>query len=422
MARARLLARTLAAVLVAFLALGLVEGVPSPAVAAPHWANFNYFTLNVRYNNNASQTQADIAKAMGTGDVGGFQEFSESGDQAALASYANSHGWGIFLPHNGGGGAIPIVWKESRFAQVSAASTQVHPAVYRTNPDGSRGAMASPPRFINTVVLTDKLTGKQVAFINTHTISQASYDAQASDPVLVPYLRQHFAMLRQTIQTMAAQTDAVVVGGDFNVNYLADRRRQVDGFPTKMFGGLMSFNMPNTGSHGAGSLLDYNMSLKYGSLEPSNGHIVYGYNSDHDSVVVTYGEINYFAAQTVKNTMADPVSKGLVLNRMTRALQNAPAGAAVTLMSRRVGNPVLTGAVAAARARGVNVAVLRNKKTRGAVMTVNGVEGMHNVTMTSSRPGDWSLYNRPTSMGISNRPRVYNKAVKAFNKAARHHR
>lgn len=418
MAPARLI-RTPLALLVVGLVVALVTGMSTvPAQAAARLASFRYFTLNVQYSMNNAQAAADMNRAMTLGEVGGFQEMSDAEDRDTLAQLAPAHDYGLYMPSNGGGGAIPIVWSNARFALVSASSTKVHdavilPAPTAANPNATR--YASPPRFINTVLLTDRATGKLVAFINTHTISQASRDAQASDPDLVPYLRLHFAMLRQTIQAMAAQTDAVVAGGDFNVNFLADQRRRVVGFPSTTLGDLVTFNMPRTGSRGPTSLLDYNLSLKYGSLDPFGATIVRGFNSDHDSVVVGYGEINYFGAQRIQNVPADPAGRGYVLDRMLRALNNAPAGALVTVRSKRMGNPALWQAMNQAAARGVDVRAL-HMRMRGTTMTVSNVEYNRAITMHTDRIATWALVNRPTTLGISTNARNYRKNVRAFMK------
>ena len=153
--------------------------------------------------------------------------------------------------------------------------------------------------------LRELATGKVFGFINTHTISGASFDAQATDMHLIPRLRLHLRMLHDEILGLAGSTEHVFVGGDLNVNYLADRHRRVEGLPTSALGDVINFDMPLRGSRGPTSLLDYGMSLKHGSgLVLDRSEIVGGFNSDHDAVRLTYTPIDLFEQGPLFNAPA----------------------------------------------------------------------------------------------------------------------
>ena len=109
-------------------------------------------------------------------------------------------------------------------------------------------------------------------------------------------------MLRDAIVGLFATTEHVFAMGDLNVNYLADRVRQNEGLPTSALGDVVNFDMPLTGSRGATSLLDYGMTVKEDSgLQLVSSRIEYGFNSDHDAVVFTYGTVDLFATGGVFN-------------------------------------------------------------------------------------------------------------------------
>ena len=182
-------------------------------------ATYTTFTLNVLHDLGPVKAEEDIRRAMALGDVGGFQEMSDLEDRQTIMRVAQELNYGWYMPVNGGGGAIPIVWNRNRFLLIDGRSVMVHPGEENV----------TPARFINIVRLRELATGKVFGFINTHTLSGASFDAQATDMHLIPRLRLHLRMLHDEILALAGSTEHVFVGGDLNVNYLADRHRKVDG-------------------------------------------------------------------------------------------------------------------------------------------------------------------------------------------------
>jgi hypothetical protein len=313
-------------------------------------AQLSTFTLNVCFCLNAAQAEADMAKAFTLGDVGGFQEFSDLEDRATLMRLATERDFGWYMPATGGGETTPIVWNRARFRMIDGQTVKTHDAI--TN--------VTPARYINIVRLREIATGKVFGIINTHTIAQASFDAQLSDPLRIPLLQQHLRMLHDAIAGLFSTTEYVFAMGDLNVNYLADRVRQNAGLPTKALGDLVNFDMPLTGSRGSTSLLDYGMTVKNdGGFQKVGSRIEYGFNSDHDAVVFTYGAVDLFATGGIFNRPTGTTSeRNEVVARAVRAVGNAEAGARVRLVVERLDDLDLMKALLAAQARGVAVQVI----------------------------------------------------------------
>ncbi|MGZ6744295.1 MAG: hypothetical protein ACXVD0_00210 [Nocardioides sp.] len=355
----------LGVVLATGLALTLLPGTPSGpvasapvtsspalrlAAAAPSSPTYTTFTLNIRHDLGPTKARQDMRKALTTlGDAGGFQEMSDLEDRQSLMRLCDRLGWGWYMPKDVGQ-EIPIVWNRDRFRLIDGHTVKVHDAV----------AGMTPARYINVVRLREVATGKVFGFINTHTIAQASYDAQASDPKRIPLLRKHLRMLRHEILALFAATEHVFVSGDLNVNYLADRRRRVPGLPTAELGDLVSFDMPLAGSRGPTSLLDYGMTVKNaGGLQLASSRIVHGWNSDHDAVQLTYRPVDLFETGPLfSRPDGAAADRGKVLNRVARAIDDAEPGALVRIITPRIDDVGVTRAILAAAAEGVDVRVL----------------------------------------------------------------
>jgi len=266
--------------LTSLLVLGTAFGAgASPAQAAASDAPpFTAFSLNVAFDMSTARATSDAVKAMKVGSVGGFQEYSGRADREALLRASTARGFAVFMP-DGNGVNVPIVWRKARFDLV----TQQSLTVYGLQPGLSKA------RAINVVRLRDKLSGRLYGFVNTHTISGG---ASAAEPTgrtrKVSLLRYHLTRLRTVVARLSQDTRGVIAVGDWNVNYLADQRKQVAGFPTSRLGDLVNFDMPATGSRGATSLLDYVVSTKTARLDRVSSRIVAPFYSDHDAVATVY--------------------------------------------------------------------------------------------------------------------------------------
>lgn len=320
-----------------------------PAAAALKSATYTTFTLNIKHDLGKARALEDMKKAFTLGDAGGFQEMSDLEDRQSLIQLAKQRDYGWYMPTEGGA-AIPIVWNRARFRLIDGRTIKTH--------DAEEGV--TPARYINVVRLREQSTGKVFGFINTHTIAQASYDAQASDMRLIPRLRKHLRMLRNEIHRLAGSTEHVFISGDLNVNYLADRRRQVEGLPTDALGAVVNFDMPLQGSRGPTSLLDYGMSLKDGSgLVLDHSRIVHDFNSDHDAVQLTYRPVDLFQSGPLFNQPGGTdAERRRVLHRQARAVMDAEPGALVRLATTRIDDAAMEKALLDAYAEGVEVRIV----------------------------------------------------------------
>jgi hypothetical protein len=319
------------------------------AAAAPASQTYTTFTLNIKHDLGRKRALADMRKALTLGDAGGFQEMSDLEDRQSMVKLLAAQDWGWYMPRDGGV-AIPVVWNRSRFRMIDGRSIRVH------GPEEG----VTPSRYINVVRLREISTGKVFGYINTHTISMASYDAQASDMHRIPRLRRHLRMLREEIVRLFGSTEHVFVSGDLNVNYLADRRRQVKGLPTDRLGDLVSFDMPLEGSRGPTSLLDYGMTVKVDSgLQLDHSRIVRGFNSDHDAVQLTYRPVDLLANGPLFNgPRGTEAERHRTLNRAARAVMDAEPGALVRVVTGRLDDPALERSLLSAHAEGVDVRIV----------------------------------------------------------------
>lgn len=324
----------------------IAAGDLRPVSAALPSPTYRTFTLNVAFPLSTQKATADAKRALTLGDVGGFQEFSQQPDRDALLKLLQRKDWGWYMPL-GAGVAIPIVWNRDRFRLISGKSVKVH------GPEKN----VTPSRYINVVRLRELATGKVFGYVNTHMISGASRDAQLSNMKRIPRLRKHLEMLRTEIETLFLSTEHVFVGGDFNVNFLADRRRRNPGLPTDRLGDLVDFDMPLGASWGRQSLLDYGLSVREnGGLALTGSRIVPGFHSDHRAIVFDYEVRDLFETGPL---FSDPVGSAAdrtrTVDRIARAIRGAEAGETVRLATARLNAPVVEQALLSAHEAGVGV-------------------------------------------------------------------
>ena len=211
---------------------------------------------------------------MALGDVGGLQEMSDLEDRQTIMRVAQELNYGWYMPVNGGGGAIPIVWNRNRFLLIDGRSVMVHP--------GEEDV--TPARFIDVVRLREVATGKVSATSTPTPSPRRPIDAQATDMHLIPRLRlrcdaarrdprpgrQHRARLRRRrSQRQLPRRPAAQGGGAADLG--ARRHHQL--------------RHAAAGLARPTSLLDYGMSLKPAAGCCWTGPRSYGdFNSDHDAV------------------------------------------------------------------------------------------------------------------------------------------
>lgn len=459
------------------LVIGVLAPTPANAAGDPSAPPVSLFTLNVAFPLSTSRAMADVKKVLPMGQIGGFQEFSQGPDRDALASLLRSRGWSYYMP-SGRSGSDPIAWDSRRFSLVpgSARSVLAYDTVKRdrvvptstpvaqvldpatglpvldpvsglpTCADGRPWNTAtnacdpilgtktvtdvvSPARYVNSVRLTDHQSGRVIGFINSHAIAMGSFDAQYGgkddtydkdpsklDTYNTTYLLEHFRVIAAEIAQMKTHTSSFAVTGDFNVNFIADQRRRLPGYPTAMFGASMNFDMPV--AQAGRSLLDYVMTLKGGGLTLTSATLVKGLNSDHPAVVARYGggARAMFAPGTLRNTPKSRAiaARRMVLDRILIAISGASPGTNIRIQTRRLNNREIKSALRAARARGVQVSVKVKRRTRTTLVLVGSTSGFENVSLRTRTPLVRKMPRMRSSLSISNDPTSYAASNRIF--------
>lgn len=164
------------------------------------------------------------------------------------------------------------------FDLVDSGSFKVHNGVLHV----------TPARYNNWVELREKATGLTFTRINTHVCDRIE---TAGLPRVTGALvgqnaraKQHFAALRALIVGLSKR-GRVIVGGDFNVDYLAEKRlppsKRCPWFPYSLLSPVATVAMADHGTHG-GRAIDW--TLLVGVHEISQTILPHG-SSDHNPVL-----------------------------------------------------------------------------------------------------------------------------------------
>lgn len=182
------------------------------------------------------QSTAEIVRLAPQADLIGWQEISQPSQVEALHSL---EGFEHYLP-GGTANFNAISWRTAVFELVSSKSTRVHKGV----------AAITPSRWINTVLLRHKPTGKLVIRKNTHVINGIESGGLPIDNLRrTPLAKTHFQVLRAEIEADSEKAP-VIWGGDTNVNYLRDRNKKCPWFPYMMLSPVCTLDMPEVPTHG----------------------------------------------------------------------------------------------------------------------------------------------------------------------------
>ncbi|MFN8107789.1 MAG: hypothetical protein U0R21_08385 [Nocardioidaceae bacterium] len=461
----------------AALVLGLLAPTPAIAANAAEAPPVTLFSQNVAFSLSTTKAMNDVKRVLPMGQIGGFQEFSQDPDRKALAALLSSRGWAYYMP-SGRAGSDPIAWDMRRFTLVpgSGRSIMAYDTVKRdrvvptstpvaqvldpvtglpvldpvtglpTCADGRPWNAAtnscdpilgtktvtdvvSPARYINSVRLTDNISGRVIGFINSHAIAMGSFDAQYGgkddtydkdpnklDTYNTTYLLEHFRVIAAEIAQMKTHTSSFAVTGDFNVNFIADQRRRLPGFPTAMFGATMNFDMPV--AQAGGSLLDYVMTLKGGGLTLTSSKLVKGLNSDHPAVVATYGGGSraMFAPGILRNAprARATAARRMVLDRILVGISGASPGTTVKIQTRRFSNGEIKSALRAARARGVQVSVKVKRRNRTTLVLIGSTAGYANVSLRTGTPLVRNMPRIATALTVSSDSASYAASNRLF--------
>lgn len=277
-------------------ALGAVAGVlalvaallPATAASAATTA-FRAATLNIYNGLSQADFVHDLNLIASRADLVGLNEVGNRKDY--LESWAADNGWWLYAPGGTNQAGEALIARKSMFDVRDKGSI----FVCDTNGPGE----VPPARYNNWVTYRHKASGRTVTHINAHAVASIENAGQPED---LPRTRCAEAQF-QGIRDLAVdkQRDGqVIVSGDLNVDFSADRSYGYAKFPWKVF---EANELPNlrstynlygekgTGTHG-NRHIDYVYFWKrlpeYQLMWMTGYDIVGGTASDHNGVVATF--------------------------------------------------------------------------------------------------------------------------------------
>ena len=228
----------------------------SPAAAA---STFQAGHLNILNDLTHAKFLHDLNLITSKADMVALNEVGQR--RAFLVDWAADNGWTFYAPttsvHAAG---EALLAKKSMFEVVDKGSK----LICDTNPDEP-----PPPRYNNWVKYRHKATGRYVFHINFHAVAGIEDKERPGRPVDIP--RTDCATKQfQEVKELAREKKAegqVVVSGDLNVDFSADKAYGYAGFPWKIF---EANELPNLRSV-------YNLYGEKGTGTHGNRHIDYIY-------------------------------------------------------------------------------------------------------------------------------------------------
>jgi endonuclease/exonuclease/phosphatase (EEP) superfamily protein YafD len=196
-------------------------------------------------------------------------------------------------------GATPILYRSAVFRLLDAHSKLATEAT-DVGPSGA-GPRRMGAKYVNWVHLRVRTTGRDVYVVNNHTVPTV----QAKDggpnkryPKRVALYREHMKVLSRVVGRLSHR-GAVLVTGDFNVNYRRDHVVQSRTFPYHVLGSLglrasyAALGMPKHGTHvrsngGDTRLIDYVYFTPHRWLRAHRQAVLHGFHSDHRPLSVTF--------------------------------------------------------------------------------------------------------------------------------------
>lgn len=244
-------------------------------------------------------------------------------------------------------GETPVVWNTARWSMVDQGTFQIS---NRMRSAGSKKTFELGLRYANWVTV-QSTTGQTLSVVSTHFAPEYGYTEGITAP--------SFRRLGVLVQELKAR-GPVLVGGDMNTNYKnsADYPRNtvasVGLTPTYDVAGAA---LP-TGMY-RNATIDYVFMAPVSSFTLQR-QFVTTVNSDHRlltaDVALVGGSASAFVPGTITN---DPATRpGAVIRLFIAALNKAPKGAAVHLMTRELRGGNIQRAIFRAKSRGVHVQIL----------------------------------------------------------------
>ncbi|MEU1754102.1 endonuclease/exonuclease/phosphatase family protein [Micromonospora matsumotoense] len=266
----------------------LVSLVPATPAAAAN-STFKAATLNILNELNQADFVHDLELITAKADLVGLNEVGNR--KAYLQNWAADNGWWLYAPEPTQAANEALLARKSVFDVLDKGSN----FVCDTNGPGE----VPPARYHNWVRYRHKATGRSVYHLNAHANASIENNGRPEDLPRTACAEQQFQALKNLA---AAKKDSgqVIVSGDLNVDFSADRAYGYQKFPWQVF---EANELPNlrscynlygekgTGTHG-NRHIDYIYFWKrveeYREMWMTDYSIVSGTNSDHNGVVAAF--------------------------------------------------------------------------------------------------------------------------------------
>ncbi|WP_155371326.1 endonuclease/exonuclease/phosphatase family protein [Catellatospora vulcania] len=270
-------------------AVALVAGLLPAVPAAAANVGFKAGTLNIYNGLTQAQFTQDLNLIAGKADLIGLNEVGNRKD--FLQGWAADNGWWLYSPGSVNQAGEALIAKKSMFDVLDKGSI----FICDTNGAGE----VPPARYNNWVKYRHKASGRSVIHINAHAVAGIDDNGRPEDLPRTDCAEKQFQALKN-LATQKKDEGQVIVSGDLNVDFSADRAYGYAKFPWKVFEAnelpnlRSNFNLygeKGTGTHG-NRHIDYIYFWKrlpdYQLMWMTGYDIVTGTNSDHNGVVATF--------------------------------------------------------------------------------------------------------------------------------------
>ncbi len=266
--------------------------------------NMRVVTFNTSVDQSFASAMSDLRATFARRpDVVALQEFwSPRRQQAVRDLYTDCADcvYDMYLPVGDGRGSVPIIYRSDRFTLLGARSVPVTEDTY-VGPRGAGPSMQAG-KYVNHVALFDNVANRTVNVLNNHLVASVQGPGGRPNRRMGPRLKLYRTHMNNLLTMINEITvGAVVVTGDFNVNYRRDRVTRAAIFPYRKlssvgleanFGQLRE---PRTGTHrlrgGNDTRLIDQVWATGGEasfLRAKWQRIMLGLNSDHRPLLVSY--------------------------------------------------------------------------------------------------------------------------------------
>ncbi|GIF72410.1 endonuclease/exonuclease/phosphatase family protein [Asanoa siamensis] len=269
----------------AALIAGLLPATPAAAASV----TFRAATLNIYNGLSDADFRHDLDLIASRADLVGLNEVGNR--KALLQSWAAANGWWLYSPGGVNQAGETLIARKSQFDVLDQGSV----FVCDTNGPGE----VPPARYNNWVKYRHKASGRNVIQINAHANASIEDNGRPEDLPRTRCAEQQFQNLKDLAVAKQAEGQ-VIVSGDLNVDFSADRAVGYARFPWAVFEANQLPNLRSvynlygeqgTGTHG-NRHIDYVYFWKrlpeYQLMWLTGYEIVGGTKSDHNGVVATF--------------------------------------------------------------------------------------------------------------------------------------